>query len=90
MRTDLYTKTILTFIAAMLAILALIPILIPVPAQAHGGSLDLYIEPGYTALRKPDGTAQLVGKVVINRRNTQPPFSQPMFLGKFEFSKVKQ
>ena len=52
----------------MLAILALRPLMIPVPAQAQGGSPDLYIEPGYTALRKPDGTAQLVGKVVINRR----------------------
>src|SRR6476620_5813045 len=110
MRTDLYTKTILTLIAGMLAILALRPILIPVSAQAQGGSLDLYIEPGYTAVRKPDGTAQLVGKVVVHRRtgevwgfptladqpypvntvDTQPPVSQPMYLGKFDFSKVKR
>ena len=86
MRTDLYTKTLLSLIAGL-----------------------LHIEPGYTTLRKPDGTAQLNGKVVVNRRtgeiwgfrtlgpspypidtvNTEPPISKPMYLGKFDFSTIK-
>ena len=109
MRTDLYTKTLLTLIAGLLAILALRPVLIPATAHAQSDSRDLYIEPGYTTLRKPDGTAQLSGKVVINRRtgeiwgfptlgpspypidtvSTEPPVSKPIYLGKFDFSKIK-
>jgi hypothetical protein len=110
MRTDWYTKTVLTLIAALLAAIAFRAMMIPVPAQAaQGDTADLYIEPGYTSLRKPDGTAQLIGKMVVNRRtgeiwgfptladspypintvNSEPPVSSPMYLGKFDFSKVK-
>jgi len=66
MRTDFYTKAILTVLACLLAILVLRPIFTPVPAEAQSSS-DFYIEPGFTAIRKPDGTAQVPGKLVINR-----------------------
>jgi hypothetical protein len=66
MRTDFYTKTILTVIACLLVILVLRPLLTPQLAEAQGGA-DFYIEPGFTAIRKPDGTAQVPAKLVINR-----------------------
>jgi len=68
MSFDMYTKTVLTVIAGLLALLVLRPIATPIPAQAQSDHPNLYIEPGYTALRKPDGTAQLKGKVVIDRK----------------------
>jgi len=39
----------------------------PVHAQADPG-YPFYVEPGYTMLRKPDGTAQMYGKMVIDMR----------------------
>jgi hypothetical protein len=109
MSFDMYTKTLLTVIAGLLALLVLRPIATPIPAQAQSDSSNFYIEPGYTALRKPDGTAQLKGKVVIDRKtgeiwgfptlvdlpypvdstSTDPPVSKPMYLGKFDFSRMK-
>jgi hypothetical protein len=109
MRTDLYTKSILTVIAGLLAILALRPLATPTRAQAQNSQPDVYIEPGFTSLRKPDGTAQLPGKLVVDRRtgdiwgfptfmdspypiintSTDPPVSKPIYLGKFDFSRMK-
>jgi hypothetical protein len=40
----------------------------PVHAQADAG-YPFYVEPGYTMLRKPDGTAQVYGKMMIDMRN---------------------
>jgi hypothetical protein len=40
----------------------------PVLAQVEEG-YPFYVEPGYTTIRKPDGTAQMFGKVVIDMRN---------------------
>jgi hypothetical protein len=108
MRTDLYTKIILTVIAGLPASLAFRPVLTPGATLAQSGA-DLYIEPGYTALRKPDGTAQVKGKMVVNRGageiwgfptlvdgpypvdsvNSEPPVSTPMYLGRFDFSRIK-
>jgi hypothetical protein len=62
MRIDLYTKVVLTLIAGLLCVLALRPI--SVQAQNQVG--DLYFEPGYTQLRKPDGTASIQGKMAID------------------------
>lgn len=62
MRTDLYVKIVLTAIAVLLVAIALRP---AAAVHAQGGR-DLYIEPGYTMLRKPDGSAQVQGKVVID------------------------
>ncbi len=70
MHFDRFTKTMLVLIAAFLGILALRPIVQPAPvrAQAEEG-YPFYVEPGYTMLRKPDGTAQMYGKMVIDMRN---------------------
>ena len=105
----LYTKTVLTVIAALLAVLALRPAFAPPPVRAEADYSYLYIEPRTTMLRKPDGTAQMEGKVVIDLRTgdiygfrtlssapypvdpatSKPPVSQPMYLGRFDFSKIK-
>ncbi len=104
-----YTKIVLTVIAALLAVLALRPAVSPPPVRAEAAYSHLYIEPRTTMLRKPDGTAQMEGKVVIDLRtgdvygfptlssapypvdvgNTKPPVSQPMYLGRFDFSQIK-
>jgi hypothetical protein len=65
---DCYTKLVLTAIALFLGIAALRPIVFPDAARAQQQDRDLYIEPGYTMLRKPDGMSQVKGKVVIDRR----------------------
>ena len=70
MKLDRLTKALLLMIAALLAVLVFRPVVQPAPvrAQAEEG-YPFYVEPGYTMLRKPDGTAQLYGKVVIDMRN---------------------
>jgi hypothetical protein len=65
MKVDLYTKAVLTAIAVLLAVLAFRQPQ-PVLAQNSKGR-DLWIEPGYTAVRKPDGTEQVQGKIVVDR-----------------------
>jgi hypothetical protein len=70
MRTDLYTtdldtKAVLTVIAILLAALVFRS---PTTAQAQSGrAYDVYIEPGFTTLHKPDGTMQVPGKIVVDR-----------------------
>ena len=70
MRFDRFTKIMLVVIAALLGILVLRPLAQPTPvrAQAEEG-YPFYVEPGYTMLRKPDGTAQMYGKMIIDMRN---------------------
>jgi hypothetical protein len=63
----LYTRIVLTVIAACLAILTVDRMVRPSGAGAQSAT-DLYIEPGFTVLRKLDGTATVLGKVVINRQ----------------------
>ena len=65
---DLYTKSILTVIAVLLAILALGPFVRPAAVQAQDERADFYIEPGFTMLKKPDGSAQVHGKMVVDLR----------------------
>jgi len=69
MKLDGFTKTLLVVIAAVLGLLVLRPLAQPAPvrAQAEQG-YPFYVEPGYTMLRKPDGAAQVYGKVVIDMR----------------------
>jgi hypothetical protein len=107
---DLYTKLVLTAIALLLAVMAWRPAVFPAAVHAQSGAADLYIEPRTYTLRKPDGTAQVEGRVVIDLRsgdvwgfptmssapypvdmtNTKPPVSEPMYLGRFDFSKMKR
>lgn len=70
MNLDRFTKSMFVIIAVLLSVVALRPMVQPSPvhAQADGG-YPFYVEPGYTMLRKPDGTAQMYGKVVIDMRN---------------------
>ena len=65
MKPDFTTKLLLTLIAAFLGAIALRP------NDAHAQSsptADLYFEPGFHWLRKPDGMARIQGKVAIDRR----------------------
>ena len=70
MTLDRFTKAMLVVIAILLGILAFRPLVQPSPvrAQAEEG-YPFYVEPGYTMIRKPDGTAQMYGKVVIDMSN---------------------
>jgi hypothetical protein len=69
MRTDLYTRCALTVIALLLGVIALRPAVQPVAVQAQADYSRYYVEPGTTAVRKPDGTQQEQGKVVIDLKN---------------------
>jgi len=63
------TNTLLTIIAVALTTIAIHPYLQPAPARAEGLSArPLYIEPGVQMLRKPDGSTQVYGKVVVDLR----------------------
>lgn len=71
MKSDLVTRIALIVIAASLAVLAFSPLLRPTPAfasQADSSGYDLYVEPGTTTVKAPDGTSQYVGKVMIDMR----------------------
>lgn len=66
---DIYSKCVLTLIAILLGVIALKPIAHPSTVSAESNYSYLYIEPRTTTLRKPDGTQQVEGKVVIDMRN---------------------
>jgi hypothetical protein len=66
MRTDNYTRIVLTAIALLLAAIALRPIAHPPEAAAQSTSQELYVEPGVFMLRAPDGMKQQLGKVVVD------------------------
>jgi hypothetical protein len=70
MKWDNFTKAIPVAIAILLGLVVLRPIVQPaaVRAQTEQG-YPFYVEPGYTMIRKPDGTAQMYGKMVIDMRN---------------------
>jgi len=70
MNLDRFTKAMLVVIAVLLGMLVLRPIVQPAPVRAQADEgYPFYVEPGYTTIRKPDGTAQVYGKVVIDMRN---------------------
>jgi hypothetical protein len=105
---DAFVKTLLAAIATFLGIIALGPFVRPAPVHADSDFSYLYVEPRTTMLRKPDGSQQVEGKVVIDMRNgdiwgfptlsstpypvdtlnTVPPVASPMYLGRFDFSKM--
>ena len=68
-RTDLFTKAILSTIALSLGLIAIRLYERPPAVQAQSEQPSFYIEPRTTLLRKPDGTQQVQGKVVIDMRN---------------------
>lgn len=70
MAQDRFVRVMLVVIAALLGLLALRPLAQPVPVRAQvEEGYPFFVEPGYTMLRKPDGTAQVYGKMVIDMRN---------------------
>ena len=72
MHLDRFTKVLLLAIAVLLTVIAFRPILQPtiVRAQVQADeSYPFYVEPSYTNIRKPDGTAQMFGKVIVDMRN---------------------
>jgi hypothetical protein len=70
MRVDLYSKCFLTAIAILLGVIALRPVAHPASVTAASADYSyLYVEPGVTTIRKPDGTTQVQGKVFIDMRN---------------------
>ena len=109
-RADLYFGALLTILTIMLGIIAFRPAANPIAVHAQGDSPYVYLEPGTTMVRSPDGTTQVQGKVVIDLRNgnvwgfptlsgapypvdpttSKPPVSTPMYLGKFDLSKIRQ
>ncbi len=69
MKKEVLTHTLLLVIATALATIAVRPYLQPPPAKAESiPSRPLYVEPGIQLLRKPDGTLQVYGKVMIDMR----------------------
>jgi hypothetical protein len=60
---------LLLIIAIALVAIAVRPLVSPRAAEAQSTVYPFYIEPGSELLRKPDGSAQVYGKVVIDMRN---------------------
>jgi hypothetical protein len=70
MRTDQTTRFLLLLIAVSLLVIALRLAAVPSPVMAQSGDVHaFYVEPGTFMLRAPDGTRQVMGKVMIDMRN---------------------
>ena len=72
MHLDRFTKAVLLVIAVLLGVIVFRPVVQPAPVRAQAQSEDgypFYVEPGYTMIRKPDGTSQMYGKVIVDMRN---------------------
>jgi hypothetical protein len=90
--TDRFLRTTFVVIAAFLGVIALRPYLAPPSAAAQAGDINpLYIEPGVQNIRIPDGTGELLGKVMIDMRTgdtwgfpTGSASPYPIRLGKTE------
>jgi hypothetical protein len=68
MQLDRYLKIVLSLIAVFLGMIAFRPFFDPPCAFAGLSASDLYIEPGVHKLRAPDGSKELLGKVVVDLR----------------------
>ena len=69
MKADYITKLLLAIIATFLGTLVVRPVLHPDPVRAESGeSYPFFVEPGYSTIRKPDGSEQVYGKVMIDMR----------------------
>ena len=78
--TRLVRQTVAVVDRRIAGILVLRPYLqrVPVPAQSIDGR-SFHVEPGYTMLRKPDGSGQMYGKMMIDMR-TGDIWSFPTFV----------
>ncbi len=91
MRSDPLVRTLLVVITLFLAVITLRPIAAQKALADSPQRFDLYIEPGTTTLRTPDGSRQVMGKVVVDLRNgkvwglpTLGPQPYPMDITKTE------
>ena len=68
MKTDAVSKTMLAVVIVLLGVIALRPWLYPEISHAQSAPApgSVYIEPGVTMLRAPDGSRQVLGKVLID------------------------
>jgi len=70
MKIDWFVRLLLLVIAISLGAIALRPYLAPPAVRAQSGEVSpFYVEPGTAMLRAPDGSRQVLGKVVIDMRN---------------------
>lgn len=70
MKADYSVKGLLLVIAVALSAIALRPYIAPPVVAAQSVEAGpFYIEPGVTGLRAPDGSQQVLGKVVVDLRN---------------------
>jgi len=68
MKTYWFIRVLLLVIAVSLVAITVRPYVAPPEVMAESGR-DLYIEPGTYMLRAPDGSQQVMGKVVVDLRN---------------------
>ena len=70
MKPDCQTNALLFVIAILLALIALRPVLKPTTAHADSNEgHPVFVEPGVVMLRAPDGSKQVLGKVIVDLRN---------------------
>lgn len=71
MKSDCVSRVALLLAAGFLGVLVLRPYISPTAAQAQQvpDLYPLYIEPDVHSIRKPDGTGELLGKIVVDMRN---------------------
>jgi hypothetical protein len=69
MKTDSLLKTLLLVVAVLLGLIMLRPQGAETAQVPFLPRYELYIEPGTTMLRTPDGSQQVLGKVVVDLRN---------------------
>jgi hypothetical protein len=69
MQIDCCVKRLLLVIAILLAAIALHPYIAPPAVMAQAEGTAFFVEPGTVLLRAPDGSRQVLGKVMIDMRN---------------------
>ena len=70
MKIDRFVKFLLLIIAVSLSVIAARPSVAPPVVEAQSGEgYPFYVEPGTNMLRAPDGSRQVLGKVVVDMRN---------------------
>ena len=63
-------KFVLFAIAVSTSAIALRPCLVPAPVNAQNSEgYPIYVEPGTVMLRAPDGSRQVLGKMVVDLRS---------------------
>ena len=69
MKPDWFVKLLLSVIVVLLGTLVLRPFFQPAPVEAQSvDGRSFYVEPGYTMLRKADGSGSMYGKMMIDMR----------------------